>query len=476
MIESRYVKVRDLRLHYLEVGEGRPVLLLHGWPTSAHLWRHCLVPIAGVGRRAIALDLPGFGLSDKPLGSEVSFPFFERGIDGFLTGIGIDRLGLAVHDLGGPVGLYWASKRPERLLDLALLKAGHGLHPRGFEQIVAALGHIHCPVRVVYGTRDRLLPDIGQTVARITALMPHARVTAIEECGHSSRRIARMKLPSYWPSSFPATTRFDQVGDPGADALTSLDLLSIGQFSRRCRLPISTLRYYHEVGLLTPAVVDPGSGYRYYSIDQLQASVVIAEMRALGIGPEAIKRVLAGGPGGRAALQAERERLRADLRRREGAMNYVEAALAGRASADLSECEVVTRQRQYALVVSGKVAVENVVEDVTRLVASARQHARRQGHVASGQAGALFPLDLGSPTIRVTAFVPVPEASGSVPLPEGQAAMVTYRGDVRGVALAYQSLLDWIERRGMRAVEPLIEEYAIDGDRLVVRLTALVAG
>ena len=111
---SEYVEVDGLRLHYLEQGSGEPVLMLHGWPTSSYLWRGIL-PAVGEGNRAIALDLPGFGRSDKPLDASYSFRFFERVLSGFLDAIGVERLGLAVHDLGGPVGLYWASQHPERV-------------------------------------------------------------------------------------------------------------------------------------------------------------------------------------------------------------------------------------------------------------------------------------------------------------------------------------------------------------------------
>ena len=53
-IESHEVSIEGLRLHYLEAGEGPPVLFLHGWPTSAQLWRHVL-PRVGRTHRAIAL-------------------------------------------------------------------------------------------------------------------------------------------------------------------------------------------------------------------------------------------------------------------------------------------------------------------------------------------------------------------------------------------------------------------------------------
>jgi haloalkane dehalogenase len=114
------VQVDGLRLAYRELGQGPPVLLLHGWPTSSFLWRNVMGSIARANR-AVALDLPGFGASDKPVGIRYSFDFFGRALDQFLAHVGIDQLGLAVHDLGGPVGLHWALGRPGLLTKLALL-------------------------------------------------------------------------------------------------------------------------------------------------------------------------------------------------------------------------------------------------------------------------------------------------------------------------------------------------------------------
>lgn len=119
-ISHHNVRVDGLDLHYLEAGTGPPVLLLHGWPTHAQLWRHAL-PAIGASRRAIALDLPGFGASSKPLDASYSFRFYDRVLTGFLDALDIDRLGLVVHDLGGPIGLHWAVGHRQRVTDLALL-------------------------------------------------------------------------------------------------------------------------------------------------------------------------------------------------------------------------------------------------------------------------------------------------------------------------------------------------------------------
>ncbi len=120
LISSKTVTANGLQLHYLEAGAGPPVLLLHGWPTSSFVWRKVMPGIAR-RNRVIALDLPGFGRSDKPLDVTYNFDFHLQTLDAFFDAVGVKTLGLTVHDLGGPIGLYWAVKRRARVAKLALL-------------------------------------------------------------------------------------------------------------------------------------------------------------------------------------------------------------------------------------------------------------------------------------------------------------------------------------------------------------------
>jgi haloalkane dehalogenase len=115
-----FVEHGGLRLAYREAGSGPPVLLLHGWPTSSYLWRDVMTPVAR-RNRVLALDLPGFGESDKPLDAAYDFGFFESAIDGFLGSLGIEEVALGVHDIGGPIGVHWALHRPGRVTKVALL-------------------------------------------------------------------------------------------------------------------------------------------------------------------------------------------------------------------------------------------------------------------------------------------------------------------------------------------------------------------
>ena len=165
-LKHRFAEVDGLRLHYLESGhgEGAPVLLLHGWPTSSFLWRNVMPGIAQ-HRRVIALDLPGFGRSDKPLDASYSFRYFEKTLSGFIDALGLEKVGLAVHDLGGPVGLYWASRRPQVLDRLAVLNTI--VYPEMSWAVVAFVAACKLPVvRSVlsspWGLRRSLLLGVHQ--------------------------------------------------------------------------------------------------------------------------------------------------------------------------------------------------------------------------------------------------------------------------------------------------------------------------
>ncbi len=119
-VASKYLTVNDIKLHYLEAGEKEVVLMLHGFPTSAYLWRNIMPKLAET-HRVIALDLPGYGKSEKPLTVSYSLNFYSELLTAFLKQLNIRKVNLAVHDLGGPVGLLWAVRHPESIHRLVFL-------------------------------------------------------------------------------------------------------------------------------------------------------------------------------------------------------------------------------------------------------------------------------------------------------------------------------------------------------------------
>jgi haloalkane dehalogenase len=119
-IPSRYVTVKGARMHYLEQGEGDPILLVHGNPTSSYLWRNVIPRLAPVGR-CIAPDLIGMGRSAKP---DIGYRLFDHVayFEGFIAALGLERMRLVLHDWGGFLGLHFAARHPGRVSAIALME------------------------------------------------------------------------------------------------------------------------------------------------------------------------------------------------------------------------------------------------------------------------------------------------------------------------------------------------------------------
>ena len=112
---------------YREMGDGDPIVLLHGNPTSSYLWRDVMPALAPLGR-VIAPDLIGHGDSDKLPASEgddrYSFATSYRYLDGLLQALGItEKVTLVIHDWGSALGFHWAQKHPDAVRGIAYMEA-----------------------------------------------------------------------------------------------------------------------------------------------------------------------------------------------------------------------------------------------------------------------------------------------------------------------------------------------------------------
>src|ERR1700727_553097 len=115
-ITHRQIAANGIMLHVAEAGAGRPLLLLHGWPEFWLTWEPVMVRLAD-RYRLIAPDLRGFGDSDKPNGP---FGAVDHAADilALLEALGIGRVGVIGHDVGGAAMQPLARKAPERIVGL----------------------------------------------------------------------------------------------------------------------------------------------------------------------------------------------------------------------------------------------------------------------------------------------------------------------------------------------------------------------
>lgn len=115
--EPRYVEVDGLRMHAVDEGpaDADPILLLHGEPSWSYLYRKMIAPLAAGGHRVVAIDLVGFGRSDKP--AEQQAYTYQRHVDwvqGAIDALGLERITLFGQDWGGLIGLRLVAAAPDR--------------------------------------------------------------------------------------------------------------------------------------------------------------------------------------------------------------------------------------------------------------------------------------------------------------------------------------------------------------------------
>ncbi len=118
---SRYEEVEGVRIHYIEEGSGDPILFLHGNPTWSYLWRNIL-PLVSSRGRSIAMDLVGFGKSDKP-DIEYGYRDHIRYVEGFIQKLGLRNLTLVLHDWGGAFGFDYALHHRDQVKAIAFFEA-----------------------------------------------------------------------------------------------------------------------------------------------------------------------------------------------------------------------------------------------------------------------------------------------------------------------------------------------------------------
>jgi alpha-beta hydrolase superfamily lysophospholipase len=118
---SKYIEVRGARMPYVETGKGDPILLLHGNPTNVYIWRNIIPHLAKHGR-VIAVDLIGFGKSDRP---DIEYRFSDHAayLEGFIEKMGLRNITLVTHDWGSALGFDYASRHENNVRALAFFEA-----------------------------------------------------------------------------------------------------------------------------------------------------------------------------------------------------------------------------------------------------------------------------------------------------------------------------------------------------------------
>jgi DNA-binding transcriptional MerR regulator/effector-binding domain-containing protein len=243
-------------------------------------------------------------------------------------------------------------------------------------------------------------------------------------------------------------------------------MFSIGEFSRLGGVSVRTLRHYDEIGLLRPATVDPDTGYRGYSADQLGQLNRIMALKELGLSLTQARRLLVGITLDElhGMLILRRAQLEHELLEHQNQLLGIEARLRHIAQEGAMPADDIVIKKVPAIgvvVIAGKASAfgpSNIVPVVNHLVGEFERLGIGERVKESGPRMILY--DAHGEGVTVYLAQPVAEPPGELPasaqyrvLPEIEAAVAVRSGPAAGIfPVVYHDLVRWIDERGYRAV------------------------
>lgn len=184
------LEIDGQRVHVEAAGEGEPLLLLHGFGASTRLWER-VIPALARTRRVVAVDLNGFGWTERPAAPEAyTLAGQERLVLGVADRLGIERFDLAGHSYGGAISLFLASRHPERvrslvLADSALPAYGHERRRRRYASRILAGIYVRTigltERRVRRGLLEVYADDSRVTDELVAAYLERLRIEGVED-------------------------------------------------------------------------------------------------------------------------------------------------------------------------------------------------------------------------------------------------------------------------------------------------------
>jgi haloalkane dehalogenase len=194
------VSVLESTIHYEEAGEGDPIVLLHGNPTSSFLWRKVIPGVVGEGR-VLAPDLIGMGRSGKP---DIGYRFVEhaRYLDAWFDALALERVTLVGHDWGGALGFHWARRNPDRIAAMAFMETI--VRPTSWAEFPEAAREIFQGFRTP-GTGEQLVLEQNMFVeAVLPGAMLHQLTAEEMDAYREPFREPSHRLPTLtWPRELP---------------------------------------------------------------------------------------------------------------------------------------------------------------------------------------------------------------------------------------------------------------------------------
>jgi pimeloyl-ACP methyl ester carboxylesterase len=255
------------RQHYVDVGSGAPVLMLHGNPSWSYYYRRAIHALKGA-HRCIAPDHIGMGWSDKPPADRYDYHLKQRVddldalVEHLIAEHGAPRTGwtLMVHDWGGMIGMAWACRHPERVARLVILNTGAFPNPKAMKLPWTLKLARDSSLGAFLVQRFNAFARGAATFGVKRAMAPAERAALLSPYDTPAHRIATLKFVQDIPLT-PADRGYDIVEQTGAQLSTFADRPAMVFWGRhdfvfddaflkvwREKLPNADVRVYEDAG------------------------------------------------------------------------------------------------------------------------------------------------------------------------------------------------------------------------------------
>ena len=252
-------------------------------------------------------------------------------------------------------------------------------------------------------------------------------------------------------------------------------MLSIGEFSKICKVSTKTLRYYAEIGLILPSEINPETGYRYYAIEQLETMLLIIRLKSYNFSLEEIKQMIESGELYEeklyAALTRKREDIKKQLHEQEKRLYQLECDISNLKNGkpimsylDDIDVELVEVPMMCLLSIRKMVQADNFSDDYGVCFGRLSGRIRKENLTIANPPMVLFHSNEFSPFGLDTEFaVPIKEyVTGTRDFKAGLCLKTVVKGSYSILSSVYAKQIKWAEQKGYECTDALFEVYVTD--------------
>jgi pimeloyl-ACP methyl ester carboxylesterase len=276
--------------HYVDEGSGRPILLLHGQPTWGYIWRR-FIPALAAGHRVIVPDHMGFGKSETPPDRDYTLRSHVENLSFLIEALDLCDITLVMQDWGGPIGVGYAVRHPERIHSLVLMNTVVGYGTAGRRDLPSPL---ETPwfrwIRdgLPTGRTQAVLSQLGSTILSVMQIVGLERLDRVD-----AEFIRAYGAPFPTPADckgaieFPLDLALGRIRDfvregaSGVPALRDKPALMIEGMLDRAIPPALALADFAGIWPKAPIIQVPGAGH--YIQEDAPEVVVPALLTFLGM-------------------------------------------------------------------------------------------------------------------------------------------------------------------------------------------------